>query len=342
MKYLYTGWLPSFGTCETRRRALVEMGHDVLALSFRPDLERFGLRFGNLQQKLGFGPGIRAYNQRLLKAAVEFQPDVVWIDKGTLVQPSVLRDIKRRTGAFLVHYNTDDLQHQHYWTLHLAGIAEYDCYFTTNASNVRELPALGARRVIQTALGYDRDVFRPRDVNASERARLGARIGFIGSWEPAKERWLAAIARAGLPLRVFGGRWHQATDPVLKQVIGEATAPVLGDDYATAINATEINIGLVSEQNRSGSSGRSFEIPASGGFLLAIRTAEHQAAYVEGAEIECFGSPEELVAKARHYLDQPEQRERIAARGLQRCVRSGYSWQERMRGLVDLVEASTN
>jgi spore maturation protein CgeB len=339
MKYLYTGWLASYGTCETRRRALVEMGREVLAISFTPDIDRLGRRFGNLQQKIGFGPGIRAYNQRLLRAVAQFEPDVIWVDKGTLVQPETLREMKRRTGAVLVHYNTDDLFHNHYWDLHLKGIPEYDCYITTNGHNVEELRALGARRVVHSELGYDRDVFTPPRLSDDERTRLGAAIGFIGSWEPAKERWLGHIARAGLPLRVFGSMWQNCSDPVLAEAIGRPR-PVLGADYVKAIAATQINIGLVSEQNRSQSSGRSFEIPACGGFLLALRTPEHVKLYDEGREIECFDSPEELVAKARHYLADPAACAALAAAGRERCIRGGYSWQDRMRSLVADVEAT--
>jgi glycosyltransferase involved in cell wall biosynthesis len=338
MKYLYTAWLASFGTCETRRRKLVEMGRDVVAVSFTPDIERLGRRVGNLQQKIGFGPGIRAYNQRLLRLATQHQPDIVWIDKGTLVQAPTLREIKRRTGALLVHYNTDDLEFaRHYWKLHLEGIAEYDCYFTTNAANVDQIRRLGARTVIQTALGYDKDVFAPLRVSDEDTSRLGAEIGFVGSWEPAKERWLAALVAAGLPLRVFGTMWQNATSPELSAAIG-TPGPVVGNEYVKAINCTKVNIGLVSAQNRSQSSGRSFEIPACGAFLLALRTPEHQSFYDEGKEIECFGSVDELASKALHYLNCTDTRLAIAKAGRERCVRSGYSWQDRMAGMVETVE----
>jgi spore maturation protein CgeB len=78
--------------------------------------------------------------------------------------------------------------------------------------------------------------------------------------------------------------------------------------------------------NYNQTASRSFEIPACGTFLLAVRTPQHLAAYAEGREAEFFGDHAELVRKARYYLEHPEERRAIARRGQQRCVSSGYSW----------------
>ena len=62
---------------------------------------------------------------------------------------------------------------------------------------------------------------------------------------------------------------------------------------------------------------------------MAIRTPQHLECYEEGKEAEFFSDHEELVRKARYYLEHPEEREVIAKRGLERCVASGYSWDAR-------------
>ncbi len=53
---------------------------------------------------------------------------------------------------------------------------------------------------------------------------------------------------------------------------------------------------------------------------------QHLDCYEEGKEAEFFGDHEELVRKARYYLEHPEEREAIARRGLERCRTSAYSW----------------
>ena len=64
--------------------------------------------------------------------------------------------------------------------------------------------------------------------------------------------------------------------------------------------------------------------------MLAERTDEHLALFTEDEEAVYFGDDFELIDKARFYLDHPEQRRKIAAKGRDRCLASGYSHQSRL------------
>jgi spore maturation protein CgeB len=88
---------------------------------------------------------------------------------------------------------------------------------------------------------------------------------------------------------------------------------------------------FVSKVNGNQTAARSFEIPASGTSLLAMRTEQHMKCYVEGREAEFFGNHQELVQKARYYLEHDDKRKEIARRGNKRCVSSNYSWDRYMR-----------
>jgi spore maturation protein CgeB len=57
---------------------------------------------------------------------------------------------------------------------------------------------------------------------------------------------------------------------------------------------------------------RTFELPACGGFVLAERTEAHQVLFAEDREAAFFGTPDELVAKVRHWLGRDDDRRAIA------------------------------
>ena len=112
----------------------------------------------------------------------------------------------------------------------------------------------------------------------------------------------------------------------------------VGGDYARAINAAKIGLGLLSKRFPETTTTRTFEIPGCGTFLLAERSLHHQELYKEGHEAEFFGSPDEMVEKINHYLANPVRRLKIAAAGHQRCIVSGYSNRHRIRKVLDIVE----
>ena len=58
---------------------------------------------------------------------------------------------------------------------------------------------------------------------------------------------------------------------------------------------------------------------------------------IPGKEAEFFACGAELVDKARFYASNESERSRIAAAGLLRCQRSGYSYLERMRGALQAL-----
>jgi hypothetical protein len=340
MRYLYTGELPPEGWDEARRRILENTGRSLRSVGSRKYVYAFGLRAGNLQCKLGAGPGIRSYNRALLAAAAEQRPDIFWVDKGHLVQASTLRAVKKMTGAILVNFNTDYLAcGKHPWRLHMEGIPEYDFYFTSNVFDVDFLKGKGVKNVVVVPLGYYAAVFTRPELTKEEADRLGASVGFIGHWEPATEELILQLIDRGLPLRVRGTTWHHARDKRrLAGVVERGLVPQA--DYEKSIMATKINLGIVSTMNRNQTSGRSFEIPVAGGFLLAKRTSEHLALYVQGKEAEFYDSVDELEEKARYYLEHEEERKQIAAAGQRRCLSSGTSFEEMLPRLAETVEAS--
>ena len=112
-----------------------------------------------------------------------------------------------------------------------------------------------------------------------------------------------------------------------------------------ALRAARICLAIMSGVVPGASEGdkttsRTFNIPASGGFMLHERSEEVLSLYREGSEIECFGSIKELADKIDFYLAHPAKREAIARAGYARCV-PAYSYDERVKIILEYYKNST-
>jgi spore maturation protein CgeB len=83
---------------------------------------------------------------------------------------------------------------------------------------------------------------------------------------------------------------------------------------------------------------RTFEIPACGSLLIADRSQEHQELFAEGVEAELFSDATELADKLRFYRAHPDACARLAAAGRERCLKSGYSYRQRLATIWPSLE----
>lgn len=336
---LFVGQLWEGGTCQMRAEALCDLGCRVVRVDTCPPavatkehniLYRVRKRF--------IGPvDLAGANAAILAAVSQDDFDVLWIDKGLSIEAATLCEARRRRPALrIVGYSPDDVMNpsnrSRQFVEHLPF---YDVFFTTKLSGVLDLHSLGCRRAERVGDAYHPGVHRPLDVPPCEKPILGGPVGFIGDWERERERSIVYVAERGVDVRVWGTNWRHASARS-RHLRVEARA-LWSNDYARAICSFDINLAFLRKANRDVSTTRSVEIPACGGFMLAERTEEHLALFEEGKEAEFFGSNEELVEKVRYYLAHDQQRRHIAAAGYQRCLRSGYSNQERLNHMLGIV-----
>jgi spore maturation protein CgeB len=332
MKVLYVGPMDSHGSCYSRFKALkaLEANIDIF------DTDQFWKGWqgtSNLRRsiefRIFFGPLFKDANKELLRRVEQSKPDLVWIDKGFWIWPSTLRNLRNK-GIFLVHHITDALYPQPLkmkWMnlLIRLGLPHYDVYFTTNADDYERLRNSYSKNIQLTQFGYDHDRFSPEPLTDSFLREWKSQLLFVGHYEFRTEKYVRELIKAKLPIRVFGQGWERAKDKRILEGFVEAR-PLLGKDYANALKAADIGLGFLSEWNYNQTTIRSFEIPASGTFLLGMRTPRHQVFFTEGKEAEFFGDARELCEKAHYYLENEKERTEIARKGYLRCQRSEYAW----------------
>lgn len=337
---LFVGVLDAAGenTSSHRMAALRDVGAEVVGLSWIRPLHRPARLWRAVRKRVFGRMGDAVLGRQIEDALRERRFDALWIEKGITIVPDVLRAARAaHPHLAVVGYSPDDMMNPDNQTREFReSLPLYDVFFTTKTYNVAELTALGARRVVFVGNAYHPALHRPIELSPDERRTLGGAVGFIGGPERDRVERCARLAAAGVPVRIWGDRWER-----WKRRVGAtfdvAGVSLYGEMYARIVNAFDINLCFLRKVNRDLQTTRSVEIPACGAFMLAERTSEHLDLFEEGREAEFFSSDEEMIDKARYYLAHPEQRRRIAVAGRERCIRSGYSNQDRMRFMLSQV-----
>jgi spore maturation protein CgeB len=298
----------------------------------------------NVPAKLGWPLDLSGANHQLLSIAKQHPFDIIWIDKGlTIRRNTLLRLRPLLPSARFVHFSLDDMSRKHNQSIsYLSGIPVYDLHVTNKSYNVPELRSMGARDVLFVNNAFSPDVHRPMNLSESDRESLGGPVGFIGSFEKARAEAIWFLACNGIQVRIWGDGWIKGwrklglpdRHPNLK-IEGRA---LFGAEYARIICGFDVNLCFLRKLNRDLQTTRSLEIPACGGFMLAERTAEHEALFTDGKEASFFTTYEELLQKCRYYLAHPLERQSISIAGQQRCVESDYSYEQQLRLVLAKLE----
>ncbi len=360
VRILFLGQIDTGQTSLMRLRALARLGHEVRGVhTVEPWLRATWLQ-RQCQKRLGFGPVIDEINARVVAAAREFKPDLVWAEKQEYLRGETL-EVLRGTGARLVHFTPDP-----YFTLHWkrtrlmdTAIRSFDVLVFCKRYERGDYAALG-RPLVYMPLGFCDETHRPLP---DPDPRWICQVGFLGGWEPRRQELLAAVAATGAQLKIWGGYWDFLADGrwtlrrqlILRQLAGGEPVrfrrepelaralqgnEVYGDDYARALTGSKIGVGFLRRVCPDQHTTRTFEIPATGSLLLADRTDEHREFFQEGVEAEFFGTPEELVDKVKFYTANETARARLAAAGLARCHQSGYAYVHRLKCALSEIQAA--
>ena len=278
-------------------------------------------------------------NKRILEEASTGKWDVLWLDRALTVEKSTLQKVKQfQPDCKIVGFSHDDMAQRHNQSAQfLDHLPCYDVFYTTKSYNVKELKDMGCKQCEFVENSFAPNTHRPYGNEHSPENLDRYPVGFIGCWEQEREELFRRLVERGIEIHVWGNLWNKCSFHHAKLVIDHGD--VIGDQYARALCSLDIALCLLRKQNRDLQTTRSIEIPACGVFMLAERTDEHMALLEEGKEAEFFSTSDELIEKIRYYLDNPEKRKQIAAAGRERCLKSGYSNQDRIKGIFkDLCE----
>ncbi|MBN8806909.1 MAG: glycosyltransferase [Sphingomonas sp.] len=328
MKLVYHGDMGLGHHARQRAEAFARLPGVEVHRSAIPRLRGFlRLNAASLLRRLGMSVDFGGENAALLAMVRNVQPDIVFVDNARGIRPKTLTEIAS-LGAKLVFSSPDDIVAPHNSSKWLVrSLPLWDLFFTTKTFNVEELRERGVHRPILVGNMYNPAIHRPLT-----SAEVGADfeafdIVFVGTHEKEREDDLRALARTGMRVLVHGNTASRLSKGwrVLEDDGVTVRPAVIDDDYARAMHHGKIAMCFLRKMNRDQITQRSIEIPAMARPMLAEKTAEHDAHFVDGTEYAGFSTRDEMLAQATALLAEDGRRRELADAGRRRAQTSPYS-----------------
>jgi spore maturation protein CgeB len=339
VKILVAGYFSTFWHEDAWVRALTELGHQVTPFRMR---SYFSANiYGRIQDRFLFGPAVNKLNTDLIQRVRELMPDVVLCYRALPVKPETVETLVREGRAcnrMIVSYNNDNaygqLSEKTYWRLYKRTVPYFDLHLAYRETDLVHLAGSSSAYVL-----YPHYLpWLHRVLPAAEHIGWRSDICFLGHFEPDRRKYELNGLMKAVPAsyRLHGSQWAENSEQMAWQ--GMDTRELQGKDYVKALNGAKIALVFFSTWNADTFTRRVFEIPACGTMMLSQRTDTMLELYAEDKEAVYYSDADELIDKARYYLNNDAARKRIAEAGLKRCQTSGYDIYSRMREWLAVAE----
>lgn len=287
---------------------------------------------------------VNDYNRAILRQAKSSAYDFVLVFKGSFIRPETLSPLRSFEKPVYNFY--PDVSFEDHGPHIPAALGLYDSVFTTKSYHgEREIQRFGIRDLKRVRHGFDLEVHRPIPLSPEMERHYGADVSFVGCWSPEKEaRLLYVLKQLGdISVKVYGMGWNYASADFKRRIGSNLKAGVFGDELSIVYCASKINLGLLSSSKtdptlRDLTTARTFQIPATGSFMLHEDTSEVRTLFQDGEEVMLFKSSEELVAKITQALSVSIKREAISQNGYRRCLREPYDYTSAAEKILEHFE----
>ena len=276
-------------------------------------------------------------NRRMMDSIRLFNPDILFIIKGLSIYPWNLSKIRSKYPKIkIVSWSLDDMYGWHNRSFYYNyGLKYYDIVFSTKSYNITELKLMGAKRVEFLYQAYSKVFHNPCPLHNCKKHHRD--ILFIGYAEKERYSSIQYLARHGLEIDIYGSGWDDKRYLNSHPNIKINRYDLLGDKYAEALSCYKISLCFLRKINRDLHTSRSVEIPACGGFMIAERTKEHKKLFEEDREAVYFDTNEELLEKTKYYLNNEQDRRKIALAGYNRTKQSKYSYDDMLDIMLKII-----
>ncbi len=333
MKILFSSYHnPSFWTItEYTERAIEKSGHELI----RFDDREFVIP-GQFRQKLGFLQewDLNRLNKRLLSLVSDTKPDLYLVAGGNRILPETVQKIKNK-GIRTVLWTIDAPRD---FKPILEAASSYDFVFCGGTEAQELLARAKVKKTYWLPFACDPEVHSPVNLDSVEKEKWGSDVSFMGSYYPNREGILEKIA--GSDLRIWGPGWDKLDhhSPLKERATDKQLKP---EEWKKIFCSSPINIVIHFQDGETlchQAAPRVYEALACRSFLLVDDQKDVRSLFQDGKHLVIFKESEDLQQKITYYLNQADERKKIAHQGYEEVVHN-HTYLQRIQEMLSVIEA---
>lgn len=290
-------------------------------------------------------------NNELIKITKEFMPEIVLIIKGDTLFTSTIKKIKKISSPILLNWYGDSVFSPGRKEFIYSRIGLFDYFFLIDEleflpNEITKNLMSRNKNVYTVPFAASTEFLHPIDISLDKKNELQTSISFIGVINPIRKQFLEAISDFNLkiwaPLNSSWGDWLSEDSPLNKRyqkgcIYGEDVVEI----YSNSAIVLDIHFLFSKSNVIPNVTTRVYEVPACGGFILTNFSNQLPHLFKVGEEIVCYSNENELKEKSRYYLNNPEERKKIAAKGRERVLRD-HMYLNRLKKILSIINVKLN
>ncbi len=352
MKVLFCALKNEYGKPEAGQS--FECKHFLHTLQHMPGIEVRHFGFDEIMREHGRD----RMNEMLIEAVGAWQPDVLFCFLFTEeIKKETIRHITQHTKTKTFNWFGDD--HWRFYVYSQFWAKEFTLVSTTDGKAYREYHKAGIQNVLKTQWAVNHFLYKPQD-SALNKGTYD--ITFYGQKYGNRPDYIEALVKAGLPAQGIGRGWGNTSGADVQEMLNIYSfskinlnfteTPYFGfkkklnllaklfvkkelGKYSLNLNFPILNLKSIIGTQRRTIKARTFEVPACGGFLLTGPSDDPLDEYLKpGKEVVVFNTMDDMVAKAKYYLNHASERQAIAKAGYERTL-AEHTYEKRFKEIFE-------
>jgi spore maturation protein CgeB len=301
------------GTGHQIVNALNSLGHEVRPFSYR----KWHLNLMSLTNSF--------LNIQLVRAATNWPADLIIVIKGETINLGTISKITK-SGIKAVNWNIDEPFGVLDKCNKISNMDEYDSLFIYDLQYVEPMKQINPKTYYLPAGAEPDDAHK--EVIPLEQRQFPADLCLVGTAYDNRKRLIEPYA--GRSLRLAGAKWDTASHELAKIALPLVTPK----EMIRLFNESKVVINPYGQRKEFiVPNPRTFEIPASRSFQLTDMPRDVDRFFKEGKEILVYKDEKEFKELADYYIENDEERNKIAQAGYDRVVKE-HTMTHRVRELL--------